>query len=72
MTNIESFEGGTKLLQKLRGDMEAENFWFEPGFDSNLVAFIRANPLPYAGLSCFVMSFRYAVGIPMKPIGIPI
>jgi len=107
MTNIESFEGGTELLQKLRGDLAAdprrfhdkktyvyiygdllttadappsnlptadcellgllnvqtgaiENFWFEPGFDSNLITFIRANPLPYADLCCFVMSFRYA------------
>ena len=111
MTNIESFEGGTELLQKLRGDMAAdarrfhgkktyvyrhgqcvrgflttadappsslptadcgilgllnvqtgaiENFWFEPGFDSNLITFIRANPLPDADLCCFKMSFRYA------------
>jgi len=107
MTNIESFEGGTELLQKLRGDLAAdprrfhdkktyvyiygdllttadappsnlptadcellgllnvqtgaiENFWFEPGFDSNLITFIRANPLPDADLCCFVMSFRYA------------
>jgi hypothetical protein len=111
MTNIESFEGGTELLQKLRGDMAAdptrfhgkktyvyrygqcvrgflttadappsslptvdcrilgllnvqtgavENFWFEPGFDSNLITFIRANPLPDADLICFIMSFRYA------------
>ena len=37
-----------------------ENDWFEPGFDSNLISFIRANPLPDANLSCFEMSFRYA------------
>jgi hypothetical protein len=37
-----------------------ENFWFEPGFDANLIRFIRANPLPYADLNCFEMSFRYA------------
>jgi hypothetical protein len=37
-----------------------ENFWFEPGFDSNLITFIRANPLTDANLSCFEMSFRYA------------
>jgi hypothetical protein len=37
-----------------------ENFWFERGFDSNLITFIRANPLPDANLSCFEMSFRYA------------
>jgi hypothetical protein len=113
MTNIESFDGGSELLEKLRRDMAAyperfqdkktyvyiydqfvrgvlttgeappsslpfadcgilglldvqtgtiENFWFEPGFDSNLITFIRANPLPDFGfsLSCFEMSFRYA------------
>jgi len=37
-----------------------ENFWFEPGFYPNLIAFIRANPLPDADLNCFGMSFRYA------------
>ena len=37
-----------------------ENFWFEPGFDSDLITFIRANPLHDANLSCFEMSFRYA------------
>src|SRR5579862_8681311 len=111
MPNIESFEGGTELLQELRGDMAAdprrfhrkktyvyiygqsvrgflttadappsslptadcellgllnvqtgaiENFWFEPGFNSNLIAFIHANPLPDADLNCFEMTFRYA------------
>jgi hypothetical protein len=56
MTNIGSFEGGTESVQT--GTIE--NFWFEPGFDANLIGFIRANPLPEANLSCFEMSFRYA------------
>src|SRR5262245_43243349 len=53
----------SRTLESLRATVQTgaiENFWFEPGFDSNLIKFIRANPLRDANLSCFEMSFRYA------------